>query len=602
MNTKYQTVKGAWAILKALKQVLRPHLPLLCVAIILMILVDLTSYALPLLVSHVTDTVLVRIQEEGAIQELLNYGLIFLAFALGRGAIVYGMIHMFWAVAERVSRDLRGRLFEKLQNLEAQFYDRARTGDLMSRITNDVQVVRNFFAYGLEHRIRIVLITATIFFLMLAINWKLTLLVYLMVPVIMVAMSIFGRKLDIAVKEKHSRLGRVTGYIQENLRSIRIVKSFGAEEDQIQKFTEENDGLYQADSRVYDLQAKMNPMMGLANTIGTLVIVVYGGMQIVEGSGDMSLGVLLGFLNFLAILGFPIVMLAGNASLVSLTGGAAQRILEVLKGPDQRLRKHGKIKDPISGRIRFDKVSFSYTPEVTVLEKVNFDIRAGEHVAIFGLTGSGKSSLISLIPRFYEPNSGRILVDEKAVHEYDLDYLRSQMGLVLQESFLFSLSILDNIRYGRPDASMDQVIRAAKAARIHDTVMELPQGYDTVLGEFGTGLSGGQRQRVAIARAILKDPQILILDDCTSSLDAATEREIQEELQTLMQGRTALIIAQKFPTLKLADRIIFLHEGTVAHVDSHDELLKKSPLYNSLYEAQAIARAVPDGFEWRTHE
>lgn len=600
---KNQQARGAFGILRSLKDILKPYRGRLALALLSMVLIDLTAYSIPLMISHITDVVFVRMQEDGKLDELLRYGLLLIGIALVRGLIVHAMIIGFWSVAELVSRDLRFRLFEKLQNLEARFYDRSQTGDLMSRIMNDVQVLRNFFAFGLEHRIRIVLISGTLFVLMLVLNWRLALLVYGFIPLVMLALFFFSRRLESAVQEKHSRLGRVSGFLQENLRNMRIVKAFGAEGDQHRKFIRENDALYDADSRVYGIQAQMNPLMLMTGTIGTLVVVIYGGIQIVQGSGPMTLGTLLGFLTFLAILGFPISMIAHNTGLISLATGAARRIIEVLNGPDQRHREAGSARSKISGRIRFDKVTFSYTPKACVLEDVSFDIRAGEHVAIFGLTGSGKSSLISLIPRFYEPNSGSILIDEVPIHEYELDYLRGQMGLVLQESFLFSLSILDNIRYGRPDASMDQVVAAAKAARIHDTIAALPQGYETVLGEFGSGLSGGQRQRVTIARAILKDPQILILDDCTSSLDSQTEKEIQTELRSLLSGRTALIIAQKFSSLKLADRIIFLHEGTVQHVDSHDQLLQKSPLYQSLYEAQMLQGSQNlDGLEWRVPE
>jgi ABC-type multidrug transport system fused ATPase/permease subunit len=603
MKKSNDRIRGAYGILRSLKQTLKPYRGRLSAALVFMLLVDLMAYMIPFLISHITDEVFVRIQEDGVLGDLVRYSLLLLGMALVRGVIIYGMIRLFWSLSELVARDLRFKLFEKLQNLEARFYDKSQTGDLMSRIMNDVQVIRNFIAYGIEHRVRIGLISGTLFVLMVLLNWRLALLVYSFIPLIMVALLYFSKILESAVMDKHSRLGRVSGFLQENLKSMRIIKAFGAERDQYSRFLEENHGLYQADSRVYGIQARMNPLMLLTGTIGTLVITIYGGYQIIQGTGLMTLGTLLGFLTFLGILGFPISMIAQNVSLISLASGAAQRIQEVLNGPDQRHRKAGNLSTKISGRIRFDGVNFSYNSQVCVLEDVSFDIQSGEHVAVFGLTGSGKSSLISLIPRFYEPNSGSILIDEVPIHEYDLDYLRSQMGLVLQESFLFSLSILDNIRYGRPNATIDQVIAAAKVARIHDTIQALPLGYDTVLGEYGSGLSGGQRQRVTIARAILKNPQILILDDCTSSLDSQTEREIQTELRSLLQGRTALIIAQKFSSLKLADRIIFLHEGTVQHMDSHDELLRKSPLYLSLYEAQAHhSQSRLDALEWRVPE
>jgi ABC-type multidrug transport system fused ATPase/permease subunit len=291
-------------------------------------------------------------------------------------------------------------------------------------------------------------------------------------------------------------------------------------------------------------------------------------------------------MSYLAIMGFPLFILAFNTSLLSLASGAALRIQEILSKKDQRQENTGHHRSSIEGALEFRNVYFSYPESNGVLQDVSFSIEPGERVAVFGLTGSGKSSLISLIPRFYEPSSGEILLDNVPLKDWDLEYLRSRMGMVLQESFLFSMSILDNIDYGKPNASMKEIEQAAKSAQIHDFILSLPEGYQSKVGEFGMGLSGGQRQRLAIARALLKDPRLLILDDCTSSLDSGTEREIQKELQNLMARRTTLIIAQRISTLRLADRIILLHDGKIHHMDSHEKLLKKSSLYRSAYETQ----------------
>ncbi len=552
-----------------------------------MVIIDILAYTLPLLIRHVTDNIYPNLGSEGSLPPLFLFGGLIIAAGLVRGGMVHLMIRSFWYLAETVVRDIRNELFEKLQHLPAPFYDSARTGDLMSRVSSDVQMLRNFFAFGIEHRVRVVLITTAVLGLMLWQNWRLALVVYSIIPVILYMVIYFSSRMNSAVVRKQQSTGALSSFLQENLYGIRIIKALALENHQISGFSQANETLLESSTEAADLQARMNPVLILTNTIGSLIIVLYGGWQILEGSAGMTLGTLLGFMTYLAIIGFPMYILAFNTSTMSLASGATARIHQILSQPDQRHLDTGHRRDRIRGELRFESVSFSY-PEgsAPVLENVNFCIKPGERVAVFGLTGSGKSSMISMIPRFYQADKGSITLDGAALEDWDLEYLRSRIGMVLQESFLFSMSIMDNIAYGRPGACREEIIEAAKAARIHDHIMTLPDGYDSTVGEFGLGLSGGQKQRIAIARAILKDPSILILDDCTSSLDSRTEREIQEELRQLMSGRTTVIIAQRMSTLRLADRIIVLHEGRVDHMDSHEGLLKKSPVYRSAYQTQ----------------
>ncbi|WP_052078809.1 ABC transporter ATP-binding protein [Spirochaeta lutea] len=579
---------GIRGIISPFKHIVQRYSFSLAAAILCMVLVDVFAYTLPILIQYITDHVFPTLGREENLPRLFLFGGLILLVAVLRGIMAHLMIRTFWYVAERVVRDIRNELFEKLQHLQAPFYDTARTGDLMSRVSNDVQMIRNFFSFGIEHRVRIVLISATVLVLMLIQNWRLALMVYIFIPMIFLMVVYFSKKMNTAVDRKHRQTGALSSFLQQNLRGIRIVKALGMEDTQIAEFDEENTSLKEAGMKVADLQARLNPLLILTNTLGTLVIVLYGGIQVIQGTGNTTLGTLLGFITYLSIMGFPVFILAFNTSLLSLASGASRRIHEVLSQSDQRQENSGRHRGAIAGAFEFRNVSFSYPQSSKVLDDLSFTIKPGERVAIFGLTGSGKSSLISLVPRFYEPDSGEILLDGVPLKDWDLEYLRSRIGMVLQESFLFSTTILENIAYGKPEASMEEIVQAARAARIHDFIQGLPEGYHNMVGEFGVGLSGGQRQRLAIARALLKNPQLLILDDCTSSLDSKTEVEIQEELRNLMAGRTTLIIAQRISTLRLADRIILLHEGRLHHMEAHDDLLKKSPLYRSTYETQMM--------------
>jgi ABC-type multidrug transport system fused ATPase/permease subunit len=583
-DKRYRGLRG---IMAPFRHIISRHALDLWVSIIFMIFIDILAYTLPLLIRHVTDEIYPQLGPPGMLRPLFIFGGLIIVAGLVRGVMVHLMIRSFWGLAEKVVRDVRDALFEKLQHLPAQFYDRARTGDLMSRVSGDVQMLRNFFAFGIEHRVRVVLITVTVLGLMVWQNWRLALVVYSIIPFIMYMVLYFSTRMNRAVREKYLRTADLSSFLQENLYGIRIIKALAVEKRQVRAFADANRQLTESSTEAADLQARMNPVFILTNTIGSLIIVLYGGWQIVTGTGGMTLGTLLGFMTYLAIIGFPMYILAFNTSTMSLASGAAARIDQVLSQKDQRQDNTGTRRDRIRGKLEFENLRFSY-PEskAPVLDDVNVCIKPGERVAIFGLTGSGKSSLISLVPRFYEPDRGRILLDGRPLAEWDLEYLRSHIGMVLQESFLFSMSIMDNIAYGRPDACREEIVDAAKAARIHDYIMTLPDGYDSTVGEFGLGLSGGQKQRIAIARALLKDPSLLILDDCTSSLDSRTEWEIQRELRQLMAGRTTLIIAQRISTLRLADRIIVLHEGRVDHMDSHEALLEKSPVYRSAYLTQ----------------
>jgi len=556
-----------------------------------MIALDLIMYLVPLAIGYTTDMIYPRLISGGSVGELFFVGGLLLTAAFLRGLMAHVMIRNFWKAGESVARDLRNALYEKLQHLDISFYDKARVGDLMSRATYDIQQIRNFIAYGIEHRIRIIVVSLTVFGILLWQEWRLALVVYGFLPVFFLLILLFSRLMRTAVERRQAQMGSLNTRLQENITGTRVVKSFSMEDYEIAAFGKENRRMRKADLGVTWLQVHLNAVLLLTDGIGSLLVLLYGGYQVI--TGGMSLGILLAFLGYLAVMGFPIRILAFNTSLINQARGAGERVLEILRLPDQKRSNSGTRRTPIRGRLEFTDVSFGYTPDTPILKRISFRIEPGEHVAFFGLTGSGKSTLISLIPRFYPPTAGSILLDSRPIEDWDLHFLRSQIGTVLQETFLFSATVGENIAFGRPGADHAAIEEAARHARIHEFICSLPGGYGTPVGEYGVGLSGGQKQRIAIARTLLQDPKLLILDDCTSSLDAVTERRIQAELRGLMRGRTTIIIAQRISTLALADRIIVLEDGAITDIDSHHGLLRKNELYRSIWEAQTVIPGAP---------
>lgn len=579
---------------------LQPYRRSIIVALITMLLVDVFAYVVPGALAYITDVVFPAIMngEPTAMRSLwLSAGFIG-ATAIARGIAIHIMIRAFWFTAESTVRDIRNALYAKLQHLEISYYDTAQTGDLMSRATYDIQLIRNFIAFGIEHRVRIALIGITIFILMLAQDWRLALAIYTIIPLFAYAIMHYGGRMRSAVVVQQRQMGQLNSHLQESVTGIRVTKAFAVEEEAIARFDDENRSMLQRDLDAALPQAYLTPVLLVTEGVAALVLLVVGGYRVING--DAQLGTIVAFIIYLGIMSFPLRILAFNTALINLARGAAGRINEILHTPDQTRHDSGSRRDRIIGRLSFDDVSFRYGTGPCVLENISFDVEPGSHIGIFGLTGAGKSTLISLIPRFYLPTSGQICVDGLPIEEWDLQTLRGQVGTVLQETFLFSATIRENIGFGRENATMDDIEEAARAAEIHDFIMSLPRGYETMVGEYGVGLSGGQRQRIAIARTIVQDPRILILDDCTSSLDAVTERQILEQLKHLMRDRTTIIVAQRLSTLSLADRVIVLENGNLQAIDHHDNLILSNDLYRRTWRQQRPGKQFETGEEsWR---
>lgn len=588
------------SILRRISQFVRPYRAAMALAIIMMLLVDILAYLVPAVLGHLTDSIypMVSDGEAGGLRALWIAGGAILVIGVVRGVVVHIMIRAFWSVAEATVHDIRNALYAKLQHLEISYYDGARTGDLMSRATYDVQLIRNFIAFGIEHRVRITLIGLTIFVLMLIQDWRLALAVYTIIPIFVAAIIYYSGRMRRAVVFQQRQMGQLNSRLQESVTGIRVTKAFAVEGDETARFGGENKAMLQRDLDAALPQAYLNPILLITEGAASLVLLMVGGYGVIQGT--TQLGTLVAFIIYLGIISFPLRILAFNTALINLARGASERITEILETPDQTRHDTGTRRDTIVGRLTFDRVAFRYGTGPCVLENISFDVQPGSHIGLFGLTGSGKSSLISLIPRFYLPTDGTICIDGHPIDEWELQTLRSQVGTVLQETFLFSATIRENIGFGRPDATGEEIEAAARAAEIHDFIVSLPDGYETMVGEHGVGLSGGQRQRIAIARTIVQDPRILILDDCTSSLDAVTERQILAQLRRLMEDRTTIIVAQRLSTLALADRVIVLDDGNVQAIEHHDVLITSNDLYRRTWRQQRPGKLIETGEEsWR---
>ena len=517
--------------------------------------------------------------------------------ALLRGLFQFLQGYLAERASQGVAYDLRNVLFEKIERLGFGYYDRVETGQLVTRLTSDVEQIRTFAGSGVVQLAAAVVMlvgTATLLFLT---DWRLALLSLTIVPVIAVLLLRFVRRIGPLFRGVQQTLGRLNSVLQEDLAGIKVIRTFAREDYERDRYRSVNDELLNKNLETVRAFAGNFPFVFLLANLGTLIIVLFGGLQVI--GGRLSVGELVAFNTYLGFLLFPIFTIGFLAAGISRAGASSQRVFEVLDAPlEVQDAPDATPLPPIACRVEFDGVGFRYPgSEREVLRDVSFVAQPGQTVAILGTTGSGKSTLVNLIPRFYDVTEGSVRLDGHDVRDVTLASLRSQMGIVLQTSLLFSGIVRDNVAYGRPDATQEEIETAARAARADEFIRELPEGYGTVIGERGVGLSGGQRQRIAIARALLVDPRLLILDDSTSAVDAETEAAIQESLERMMREghRTVFVIAQRISTVRDADLILVLDGGTVAASGTHDELLAESELYNEILGSQLVAEPVGAG-------
>jgi ATP-binding cassette subfamily B protein len=502
-----------------------------------------------------------------------------------RGGLNYGQTYLAEALSQRVSYDLRNLLYNHLQKLSYAFHDRAQTGQLMSRATSDVEGVRMFVGFALLRGVYFLVLGVAIIVLLLAMNWQLALISIITIPFISYRTLAIGKQFRVLTMKIQQGLGVLGTYIQESIVGAKVVRAFAREKYETDKFMRQAKENYDLDIKISRLWAVNSPLMGFALYLAMAGILWYGGRLVI--GGEMTTGTMTEFLLYVVMLNMPVRMLGWLAQLYSRAMSSGQRVFEVLDAETGVKEKPGaaEVKE-CKGAISFEKVSFSYGAEQPVLQDVDFTARPGQVVALVGASGSGKSTIANLIPRFYDVSEGRITIEGKDIRDLTLESLRRNVGIVHQDTFLFSATIRENISYGKPGAALNEIKKAAKAARLHDFIMGLPEGYETWVGERGITLSGGQKQRLAIARTLLLDPCIIIMDDATSSVDMETENEIRQALNSLLKGRTTFIIAQRLRSVQMADRILVLEDGKIVESGSHAELIAKNGYYSRLYNLQ----------------
>lgn len=530
---------------------------------------------------------------DGAPRAILSAGLIIILFAIARGLFSFGQNFLSQALSENIAFDLRNDIFTKIQRLSFSYHDRNRAGQLMIRATDDVERLRGFIGMGLLMALQAFILLGGTLVILLLTNVRLTLVVLPILPIALLVFMLFGSIAQPLFVEVQKRLGRVNTILQENLAGLKVVKAFTSEPREEKRFHDSIDSLLEQRVKVNRIFSFLFPFIFLIANLGQAAILYFGGRQIIEGT--LTLGEWQKFSLYLVYVFLPMGQLGFIISLMAQAGASADRIFEILDAKNDVENKPGAVDlGEIDGLVEFKDVTFRYfAGSEPVLSNINLRANPGETIALLGATGSGKSTIINLIPRFYDVSEGQVLIDGHDVRDVTLESLRQRIGIVLQETVLFSGTIRDNIAYGRPDASDEDIIAAARAAAAHEFIEGFPQGYDTPVGERGATLSGGQKQRVAIARALLLDPHILILDDSTSSVDLNTEYEIQKALDHLMEGRTSFVIAQRISTVVNADHILILEKGKIIASGTHEDLMEDSAVYAEIYHSQLAEDVAP---------
>lgn len=536
----------------------------------------------PLLIQRIVDEGI----RAGDFRLLALLSLTLIGVDLARGVLNFAQGYLTEWISQYVAYDFRNAIYQKLQRLSFSYHDRAQTGQLLSRATSDVERIRFLTGRGLLRLVD----SAVLFFgtaiILINKNWQLAILSLMTLPILVIVAQRFSSRVRPLFRLAQNQLGDLTTRIQDNLTGLRIVKAFAQEDAEIQRFKSQNEVLFETNMRAARARSNYGPLLDLIASLGTVFILWYGGRLVING--QLTLGELVAFNSYLLQLVSPMRRLGFLVSMLSQAQASGERIFEILDAESEVKESPNAYALPrLQGAVEFDHVTFRYLSSAQpVLRDVSFKAQPGQVIAILGATGSGKSTIINLIPRFYDCSEGTIRIDGHNIKDVTIDSLRRQIGIVLQETRLFAASIRENLTFGRPETTEEEMIAAAKAAAAHDFIMSFPQGYDTLVGERGVTLSGGQRQRIAIARALLVDPRILILDDSTSSVDVDTERQIQQALERLMEGRTSFIIAQRLSSVRNADLILVLDHGRLVAQGKHKDLLRESGIYAEIFYSQ----------------
>jgi ATP-binding cassette subfamily B protein len=573
---------------------LKPYKWSLAVSVVLAV----GSQAAAVAMAFLTGGGLERAVDSAELRTIWIFALAILGIGLVRSLLMLGRRLISGRQALGVEFDMRNGLYSKLLRLSFGFYDRHQTGQLMSRATVDLQSVRFFLGYGLifffQHILTIVGVSAVMFFL----EWRLALTATTITPLIVLVAYRYSSVSHPVLRDVQQKMADVATVAEESIVGVHVVKSFAQERAQGEQFANRSEAVFGRSVDANRQRALYVPVLSFLPLIAQAIVLLVGGRMVVSGS--LGLGAFITFNVLVAMLIMPLRMLGmwiGQAQRATASG---ERIFEVMDEPEEVADAPDAVElPPGQGRLRFENVTFGYDEARPVLQGIDLELEPGKTVALIGHTGSGKTTLASLVPRFYDVQSGRITIDGIDVRDAKVAYLRKEIGAVAQDPFLFSASVRENIAFGRPHATDEEVEHAARLAQASEFIEELPEGYDTVIGERGITLSGGQRQRIAIARALLVDPRILILDDATASVDATTEARIRLGLREAMKGRTTIIIAHRLSTLALADELVVLDRGRIAARGTHDELLERSAVYREIYEHGLLEREFAERVEAR---
>ncbi len=565
---------------------IKPYYFRLAVAIVCIIMAAGANLYVPWILKDVIDKVLVSKD----MTKLNTIALCIIVVFFLRGIFFYGQTYLMSYIGQKVIIDLREKLYRHLQSLSLSFYEQRQTGELMSYVTNDVAAVQ---AGIVDNMIELVtegsiLIGSLVF--MFYLDWKLSLLTLITLPLIAQAIKVFGGKLRNSSRKVQERAADITSVLQESISAIRVIKSFAREDLAISRFNMENYHNFRANMKNSQIMATLTPVIEFLAAIGVTIIIWYGGKEVIENR--LTTGEMIAFLTYVVNLSNPIKRLSRVYGNIQRALAAADRVFSVLDTkPEIEDAPNASVLPSAVGEVTFHALTFAYQTGEAALRELNLTAQAGQMVAIVGPSGAGKTTLVNLIPRFYDPTAGRITIDGTDIRTVTLASLREQIGIVPQETVLFNGTVYENILYGRLDAQEEEVIAAAKAANAHEFIREMTEGYQTQIGERGSKLSGGQRQRISIARAILKNPRILILDEATSALDTESEKLVQEALDKLMVGRTSFVIAHRLSTVQRADQIVVMEKGRLVEKGTHKELLAAGGVYTNLHQVQFKAQS-----------
>ena len=566
---------------KRLLKYIRPYVKQLCFAIVCIVMAAAANLYLPWIIKDMVDKVLT--DKDMGMLNIICLGIV-VVFIL-RGIFYYGQSYLVSYIGQKVIIDVREVMFRKFQRMPMSYFDKHQTGETMSYITNDVAAIQSALVDNLIEMVTEGSILIGSLVMMIVLDWKLSLLTLVIIPLVGQAMKIFGRKIKRNGTVIQERMADITSLLQESISSIRVVKSFVRQKYETDRFCRQNELNFQAAMKNVQLTSLLTPSVEFLAAISVAVILWFGGYEVINGV--LTAGALIAFLTYAVNLANPVKRLSRVYGNLQRAMAAVDRVFAVIDLPETIKDKDDAIAlPPVQGHVVVNHVDFAYKPGVPALVDMNVEAQPGQMIAFVGPSGAGKSTIANLIPRFYDVTGGSITIDGHDIRDVTLDSLRGQIGIVPQETMLFSTTIRENIRYGRLDATDEEVVAAAQAANADVFIRELPQGYDTQVGERGMNLSGGQRQRMAIARAILKNPRVLILDEATSALDTESEKIVQAALDQLMVGRTSFVIAHRLSTIFNADQIYVIDHGHIQEHGTHEELLAKGGLYSTLYNIQ----------------